>query len=176
MELVRFELRARAPANFVGFAVCLLAAIIVLTATLCVGETVTCSSLQVLPRSNLMNVYIELTHAFNATGLNAVLSSGQAVVFHRLAIMSKDGDWILAKRNGCFIAFDVLQYGASYRFGAPLDLRWWRGGWSAHLEFRRESLRVRTDFVTRPPRLSSDDLEKDVAPPGGPRSAGHRGP
>ncbi len=29
------------------------------------------------------------------SGLRAVLSSGQAVVMHRLAVMSKDGDWIL---------------------------------------------------------------------------------
>lgn len=45
-------------------------------------------------------------------------------------------------------------YGAVYRFGAPLDLRWLSRGWSAHLEFSREGLRIRTDFVCRPPRLS----------------------
>ena len=31
-------------------------------------------------------------------------------------------------------------------------------GWSSHFEFKKESLRVRTDFVTRPSRLSSDRL------------------
>ena len=41
------------------------------------------------------NPYVELTAAFNRGRLRAVLSSGQAVVLHRLAIMSKDGDWIL---------------------------------------------------------------------------------
>ena len=41
------------------------------------------------------NPYVNLTMAFNEGRLRAVLSSGQAVVMHRLAIMSKDGDWIL---------------------------------------------------------------------------------
>ena len=42
-----------------------------------------------------MSIYVELTEAFNAGKPRAVLSSGQAVVMHRLAVMSKDGDWIL---------------------------------------------------------------------------------
>jgi hypothetical protein len=41
------------------------------------------------------NPYLELTEEFNRGRLRALLSSGQAVVVHRLAIMSKDGDWIL---------------------------------------------------------------------------------
>ena len=41
------------------------------------------------------NIYFELTAAFNAAGRIAVLASGQAVVWYRLAMMSKDGDWIL---------------------------------------------------------------------------------
>ena len=48
---------------------------------------------------------------------------------------------------------------ARYRFGAPLDARWMAGGWSAHFEFSTPALRVRTDFVTRPPCLSADDLD-----------------
>jgi hypothetical protein len=32
------------------------------------------------------------------------------------------------------------------------------GGWSSHLEFRDEALRVRTDFFTRPPRLAPDEV------------------
>lgn len=36
------------------------------------------------------NIYQELTQAFNAGRLRAILSSGQAVVMHRLAVMSKD--------------------------------------------------------------------------------------
>lgn len=79
---------------------------------------------------------------------------------HRLAVMSKDGDWIVRETP------DALQHvlavldarGARYRFGAPLDVRWMAGGWSAHLEFPTPDLRVRTDFVTRPPRLTSDDV------------------
>jgi hypothetical protein len=41
------------------------------------------------------NPYLELTEQFNRGRLRALLSSGQAVVVHRLAIMSKDGDWVL---------------------------------------------------------------------------------
>ncbi len=42
-----------------------------------------------------MSVYLALTREFNEGALRAILSSGQAVVLHRLAVMSKDGDWIL---------------------------------------------------------------------------------
>jgi len=109
-----------------------------------------------------MNIYVELTQQFNAGCFRAILSSGQAVVLHRLAIMSKDGDWIL--REDAEALADVLRVlserGAAYRFGAPLDARWLAGGWSAHLEFRWGPLRVRTDFVTRPPRLSEPRLRQ----------------
>jgi hypothetical protein len=43
----------------------------------------------------MTNPYLDLTAAFNAGRLRALVSSGQAVVMHRLAIMSKDGDWVL---------------------------------------------------------------------------------
>src|SRR5207247_1200672 len=42
-----------------------------------------------------VSIYLELTRDFNQGRLRAVVASGQAVVLHRLAIMSKDGDWIL---------------------------------------------------------------------------------
>ena len=42
---------------------------------------------------------------------------------------------------------ELESYGAAYRFGAPLDTRWLSAGWSAHLEFRYEGLRVRTDVA-----------------------------
>ena len=42
-----------------------------------------------------MNVYFELTREFNRLGPVAALASGQAVVYYRLAITSKDGDWIV---------------------------------------------------------------------------------
>jgi len=107
-----------------------------------------------------VNIYVELTRAFNAEGLCAILSSGQAVVLHRLAIMSKDGDWLLRETSGAVErVLTVLEArGARYRFGAPLDLAWLAGGWSSHFEFQHGDLRVRTDFVTRPPRLSPDLL------------------
>lgn len=103
----------------------------------------------------MQNIYLELTTAFNADRLRAIISSGQAVVLHRLAIMSKDGDWILRENAETMqhILRVLSEHGARYRFGAPLDLRWMAGGWSSHFEFRRDQLRVRTDFVTRPARI-----------------------
>jgi hypothetical protein len=107
-----------------------------------------------------MNVYVDLTREFNAGQLRAILCSGQAVVLHRLAVMSKDGDWILREREDALAhVLEVLDSrGARYRFGAPLDVRWMAGGWSAHFEFRHEALRVRTDFFTRPPRITAERL------------------
>ena len=107
------------------------------------------------------NVYQRLTHAMNHGALRAVLSSGQAVVMHRLAIMSKDGDWILREEEEAleFVLGVLARQGARYRFGAPLDARWMAGGWSAHFEFQENGLRVRTDFVTRPPRVPAAELE-----------------
>jgi hypothetical protein len=89
-----------------------------------------------------------------------MLSSGQAVVFHQLAIMSKDGDWVLREDEEALghILSVLTERQARYRFGAPLDLRWLRGGWSSHFEFRAGPLRIRTDFVTRPPRLTPEYL------------------
>jgi hypothetical protein len=110
----------------------------------------------------MANPYLDLTAEFNRGRLRALLSSGQAVVVHRLAVMSKDGDWILredAEATGHVL--EVLsRLGARYRFGAPLDLRWLAGGWSSHFEFRREALRLRTDFVSRPPRIDPAQLAR----------------
>lgn len=90
-----------------------------------------------------MNIYLQLTRYFNEGRLRSVISSGQAVVLHRLAIMSKDGDWILQEDVECLRhVLDVLgNHKAHYRYGAPLDVRWIRGGWSAHLEFAHEGFR-----------------------------------
>lgn len=106
------------------------------------------------------NIYLDLTNEFNEGRLRAILSSGQAVVVHGLALASKDGDWILREDAETFThVLRVLEsYGARYRMGAPLDGRWMNGGWSAHFEFNHEGNRVRCDFVSRPPRLESEDL------------------
>jgi hypothetical protein len=108
------------------------------------------------------NPYLELTEQLNRGRLRALLSSGQAVVVHRLAIMSKDGDWLLREdAEAVDHALAVLsRHGAWYRFGAPLDLRWLANGWSAHFEFRRGPLRLRTDFVTKPPRIAAEWLTR----------------
>lgn len=41
------------------------------------------------------NIYFALTEAFNRDAPTVALASGQAVVFYRVAIMSKDGDWVI---------------------------------------------------------------------------------
>jgi hypothetical protein len=107
-----------------------------------------------------MSIYLELTRQFNDGALRAIISSGQAVVLHRLAIMSKDGDWILRETPATMrhVLETLDARAARYRLGAPLDTRWLAAGWSAHLEFAHQGLRVRTDFLTRPPRIGVDDL------------------
>jgi len=101
-----------------------------------------------------MNIYLELTEKFNAGKCRAIVSSGQAVVLHRL------GDWIIREDAETMnhILEVLASYGAHYRFGAPMDCRWLKEGWSSHLEFFKDGLRIRTDFVARPPRLSCDEL------------------
>lgn len=107
------------------------------------------------------NVYFQLTADFNAAGRVAVLASGQAVVWYRLAMMSKDGDWILRETDdACRRVREVLAArGARYRAGAPLDPRWLAGGWSSHFELRDDrGRRVRCDFFSRPPRIPAEAL------------------
>lgn len=110
----------------------------------------------------IKNIYIELTEKFNDGRLRAVICSGQAAVLHKIAIMSKDGDWIIKEDQECLshIISILEKYRAVYRFGAPLDIRWLKGGWSSHFEFMHGNIRVRTDFFTRPPRLSPEMLEQ----------------
>lgn len=82
------------------------------------------------------------------------------MVLHRLPIMSKDGDWIVKEDDEALnhILRILHQSGARYRFGAPFDERWLSGGWSSHFEFMQDKLRIRTDFVSRPPRISAERL------------------
>ena len=107
------------------------------------------------------NIYFTLTEAFNRNGRNVALASGQAVVFYRIAIMSKDGDWIIREApDACEQVLSELERrGARYRLGAPLDVLWLPGGWSSHFEFfDTERRRVRCDFVSRPPRVPLSSL------------------
>lgn len=107
------------------------------------------------------NIYFSLTEELNRYGRIAVLGSGQAVVWHRLAIMSKDGDWVLRETDeACARALAVLgERRARYRPGAPLDVRWLAGGWSSHFElFDEARRRVRCDFFSRPPRLDEETI------------------
>lgn len=106
------------------------------------------------------NIYLQLTNEFNAGKVRAIICSGQAAVLHRVAIMSKDGDWILREDpEACKHVLAVLErFGARYRFGAPLDIRWLAQGWSSHFEFTMDVLRVRTDFFSRPPRINAAEM------------------
>lgn len=106
------------------------------------------------------NPYFILTDAFNAGRLRALVSSGQACVHYRMAMVSKDGDWILREDEETFdrVLRVLAERGARYRIGAPLALPWMAGGWSSHFEWIEDGLRLRTDFVTRPPRMSPERL------------------
>jgi len=107
-----------------------------------------------------MLIYHQLTREFNQDRTRAIICGGQAVVLHRLAITSKDGGWIVRETEAdlAHIRGILAQHGARYRFGAPLDGRWLAAGWSAHLEFHYQGIRARTDFFTRPPRLTPEQL------------------
>lgn len=110
----------------------------------------------------MANVFFSLTEEFNSEGVIALLASGQAVVFYRIALMSKDGDWVLREApDACERVRSVLAaHDARYRPGAPLDPRWLAGGWSSHFEFLDEKRRrIRCDFVSRPPRIPPAELE-----------------
>jgi len=109
----------------------------------------------------IRNVYFDLTEELNSEGTIAVLASGQAVVFYRISMMSKDGDWILKETpEACQRVLTLLErHGARYRPGAPLDVRWLAGGWSSHFEFfDAERRRIRCDFVSRPPRMEPEEV------------------
>ncbi|MGH7859009.1 MAG: hypothetical protein ACREQY_16910, partial [Candidatus Binatia bacterium] len=57
----------------------------------------------------MSNVYFDLTAELNREERIAILASGQAVVWYRLAILSKDGDWILRETPGaCRRVLDLL--------------------------------------------------------------------
>lgn len=107
------------------------------------------------------NIYFALTEAFNREAPTVALASGQAVVFYRIAIMSKDGDWVIRETpDACERVLRELETrGARYRAGAPLDVRWLAGGWSSHFEFFDDKRRrIRCDFVSRPPRVPAASL------------------
>ncbi len=117
------------------------------------------------------NIYFELTKEFNRKGTIAILTSGQAVVYYRTALMSKDGDWILRETSeACtHILRTLKRRKARYRPGAPLDTRWLAGGWSSHFQFLDEKgRRIRCDFLTRPPRVDAEKLEILFEIPPGP--------
>lgn len=105
----------------------------------------------------MANIYFELTREFNRDEPIALLASGQAVVFYRIAMMSKDGDWVIGESpEACDRVRAVLAARrARHRPSPPLDVRWLAGGWSSHFEFTDDrARRVRCDFFSRPPRVA----------------------
>ncbi len=56
-----------------------------------------------------MSIYLDLTRQFNEGKLRAIICSGQAVVLHRLAIMSKDGDWIIHEDEETILPFSPAE-------------------------------------------------------------------
>lgn len=107
------------------------------------------------------NPYVDFTDACNAQRPVVILSSGQACVWYRLTLASKDGDWLVREDEEALgvVRTRLAQLGARYRLGAPLDVRWLRAGWSSHAEaLSPDGLRLRFDFVSRPPRLGPDRL------------------
>ena len=135
---------------------------VVLTLNLPLATAAISSAQALYSDSVTTNVYFELTREFNRLGPVAVLSSGQAVVYYRLAIMSKDGDWIVRDTpEACSRVLSVLsERSARYRPAPPLDVRWLCGGWSSHFEFfDAAERRLRCDFVSRPPRISPSAIE-----------------
>jgi hypothetical protein len=109
-----------------------------------------------------MSIYLELTRELNQGRVRAVLCGGQACVLHRLAFASKDGGWMLREDDEAtqHVLGVLERRGARYRFGAPLASRWLTGGWSSHFEFMEGDIRVRTDFFSRPPRLTESDRKR----------------
>ncbi len=107
------------------------------------------------------NPYVDFTDACNAQMPVVILSSGQACVWYRLTLASKDGDWLVREDDEALavVRAQLARLGARYRLGAPLDVRWLRAGWSSHAEaLSPDGLRLRFDFVSRPPRLGPDRL------------------
>jgi hypothetical protein len=114
------------------------------------------------------NPYFGLTEEFNRGRLRAILCSDQSLVYWCLSTFSKDGDWILRedKEALAHVLKVLARKGSVYRRGAPLALEWLRHGWSSHFEHRlpvaeaSTPFRARTDFFTRPPRVSQEGLER----------------
>lgn len=105
-----------------------------------------------------VNPYFAFTDVVNRERPIVLLSSGQACVWYRLTLASKDGDWIIRDEPAAYatVLATLAGMGAHYRLGAPLDPRWLAAGWSAHFEATGPAgERLRFDFVSRPPRIDA---------------------
>jgi hypothetical protein len=102
-------------------------------------------------------LYQRLSAEFNEQKTRVIISSGQACVMYRLSMASKDGDWIICEADEALEhVLSVLEHHkARYRLGAPLSRSWLAGGWSSHFEYQQDRLRIRADFVSRPPRIGT---------------------
>jgi hypothetical protein len=74
------------------------------------------------------NIYFELTEAFNAREVTVALASGQAVVYYRIATMSKDGDWIVRETPDCPDSRAGIDAPAGHAARPVPDANGWQGG------------------------------------------------
>jgi muconolactone delta-isomerase len=89
-----------------------------------------------------------------------LISSGQACVAFGIATFSRDGDWIIREdERSCSAVLRVLEkHRSMYRLGVPLHPDWLCRGLTSHFEFQSvHGFRIRTDFCSRPPRVSDVD-------------------
>ncbi len=70
----------------------------------------------------MQSIYLDLTSEFNAGRLRAIICSGQAIVLHKLAIMSKDGDWIVREDGEALghVLSVLASHNTLYRMFFPL--------------------------------------------------------
>lgn len=116
------------------------------------------------------NVYFELTRAFNRLSPTAALSSGQAVVYYRLAIMSKDATGSSAKRRRPATASSPSCPSTRPATDRPRPSMsdGCRAVGPAISSSPTRWTRVRCDFVSKPPRVPQQAVDAlfEQHPPG----------
>lgn len=108
----------------------------------------------------------EFSRLFTRAGVRFAITGGMACVRYGLQQTTKDSDWIVAPETlgaVCGVLKELESRAppaeVSYRsvFGAPLDPRWHRGGWTSHLAVRLDpaGLPLHLDFFGSPPRAAA---------------------
>lgn len=128
-------------------------------------------------QSETLNSLFEFLEDFGgrlrAAGVGFAITSGMACVRYGLQQTTKDSDWIIELE-----ALDALRAVvqgfeaqmppgiATYRpiFGAPLDARWHRGGWTTHvaIQLHPNEIPHHLDFFGRPPRVATWRVDSEL--------------